>query len=274
MSAAAQALFLPSAAGGRRHAVFHPARRGDAKACVLYAHPLAEEMNKSRRMAALQARAFAAAGADVLLLDLLGCGDSSGDFADASWSRWIDDLLMACAWLQERSDGPLWLWGLRAGCLLAADAAKQLDTPCNFLFWQPTPDGKVVLQQFLRLKLAGGMLGSGGKSAMEDLRRQLADGQTVEIAGYGLNPALADGLKGSLLAPPPAAGRLEWIELSNQGSGELLPASQPVLERWRSAGLATRAQVLRGPAFWQTTEIEEAAALLDASVHAVLAPSA
>jgi len=33
-------------------------------------------MNKSRRMAALQARVFAAMGFGVLQIDLFGCGDS------------------------------------------------------------------------------------------------------------------------------------------------------------------------------------------------------
>jgi exosortase A-associated hydrolase 2 len=273
VGASAQALRLPSASHGWRYAAFHPAQRGDAKACVLYVHPLAEEMNKSRRMAALQARALAAAGADVLLLDLLGCGDSGGDFGDAGWSQWIDDLRMACAWLQARSAGPLWLWGLRAGCLLAAAAAKQLDSRCNLLFWQPTPSGKLVVQQFLRLRLAGEMLGGAGKAAMEGLRKQLADGEAVDIAGYRLNAALAQALEHSSLPPPQAGGRLEWIELSSQAEGELLPASQPVVDRWLTASWAVQTQLVRGPAFWQTTEIEEAPALLDASVRAVLGPS-
>jgi alpha/beta superfamily hydrolase len=43
---------------------------------------LAEELNKSRHVAAAQARAFAAAGYSVLQIDLYGCGDSSGDFGE------------------------------------------------------------------------------------------------------------------------------------------------------------------------------------------------
>ena len=39
----------------------------------------AEEMNKARRMAALQARLLAENGYAVLQIDLHGCGDSSGD---------------------------------------------------------------------------------------------------------------------------------------------------------------------------------------------------
>lgn len=44
---------------------------------IVYIHPFAEEMNKSRRMAALQARALTLAGFAVLQLDLIGCGDEA-----------------------------------------------------------------------------------------------------------------------------------------------------------------------------------------------------
>ena len=74
----------------------------------------------------MQARALAASGCEVLQIDLCGCGDSSGDFGDASWQDWLDDVVAAHAWLRAHSDAPLTLWGLRAGCLLAADAAPLL----------------------------------------------------------------------------------------------------------------------------------------------------
>ncbi|MGL5987461.1 MAG: CocE/NonD family hydrolase, partial [Burkholderiales bacterium] len=66
---------------------------------VVYAHPWAEEMNKSRRMAAEMARQMARSGFAVLQLDLAGCGDSDGDFADASWDAWLEDIDRAAAWL-------------------------------------------------------------------------------------------------------------------------------------------------------------------------------
>ena len=77
-----EALFLP-AEPGFRFGLYFPPCSTQPRGGVLYCPPFAEEMNKSRRMAALQARAFAKAGYGVLLLDLYGCGDSSGDFSDA-----------------------------------------------------------------------------------------------------------------------------------------------------------------------------------------------
>src|SRR5687767_10614876 len=66
-----EAMFLPVPHGGRRFCLFHTPQ-GAVRALVFYIHPFAEEMNKSRRMAALQARSLAEAGFAVLQLDLLG----------------------------------------------------------------------------------------------------------------------------------------------------------------------------------------------------------
>ena len=111
--------FLP-ASGGQRYCLLHLPPPGQAsRGGIVYLHPFAEELNKSRHVAAAQARAFAAAGYSVLQIDLYGCGDSSGDFAEARWAIWHNDLHLACAWLAQRVDGPLTLWGLRLGALLA-----------------------------------------------------------------------------------------------------------------------------------------------------------
>lgn len=245
---------------------------------MLYVHPFAEEMNKSRRMAALQSRALAKAGFAVLQIDLLGCGDSTGDSSDAQWDRWIDDLAAAHEWLRKRADGPFWFWGLRAGCLLAADAAAQIkEEDSHFLFWQPASAGKPLIQQFLRLKTAGEMIGGATKGAVETLRRQLAQGEAIEVAGYALAPQLVQGFDQATLAPP--AGRhpqrrVEWIEVSTRDGATLLPASTVAVERWCAAGFQVRTRIVPGPAFWQTTEIEEAPELIDATLAALAAAPA
>ncbi len=265
---APEAFFLP-VADGQRLCLYYAPTGNSAKAAILFLHPFAEEMNKTRRMAALQARMLAAHGYAVLQIDLHGCGDSSGDFGDATWQSWLQDVLDAHAWLRASCRAPLWLWGLRAGCLLAAHAATRLDAPTNFLFWQPIASGKQLLQQFLRLKVASELMAGDHKGVMEALKQQLADGRAVEIAGYCLSPGLARGLEQVELLPPPKPGRLIWLELSTRPDAALMPASTKRLEQWRGAGYSICNQVVSGPAFWQTTEIEDAPALLSATLSAL-----
>lgn len=269
----------------QRFCLFYPAQGPDLRGLVLYIHPFAEEMNKSRRMVALQSRSFAQAGYAVLQIDLLGCGDSCGDFGDATWHSWVADVVQASQWLRQRCDTqmaghspqPLWLWGLRAGCLLATEVARQLDEACHFLFWQAPATGKTVLQQFLRLEVAGDMLsGNSSSSVMADMRRGLASGAPQEIAGYMLSPALASGLEKACLAPPRFAApaqRLVWLEVSPLKDACFSPSSTRTLAAWQQAGFATNSQLVNGPAFWQANEIETVPALIEASTRALTASS-
>jgi exosortase A-associated hydrolase 2 len=268
-----QAFFLPAAGGEQRLCVFHApssAFQGGPRGKVLYLHPFAEEMNKSRRMAALACRALAEAGHAVLQIDLRGCGDSSADFGDASWADWQADVRLGLDELEARVPGagtaPLWLWSLRAGALLAA---ADWGRPVNHLFWQPMTNGKLALQQFLRLKLAAEMASGTSKGLMDQLKSELAAGRPVEIAGYRLNPALAAGLEAARLTPVGTPGRVAWLELSTREDPTLTPVSEQAVKAWQDAGWAVNAQIVQGPGFWATSEIELAPALITRSVEAL-----
>ena len=259
---------------GARFAVLHrpvAACRG----LVVYAHPFAEEMNKSRRMAALAARAMAGQGWAVLMPDLLGCGDSPGDFGDATWAGWVDDIVQASQWLRQTSTpgAPLALWGLRAGALLATAAAARLGDVQRLLLWQPATSGKLVLNQFLRLQMASELVGGEerNKGLNDSPKARLAAGHVVELAGYRIAPALAHGLEQALLPPSPPVRQVDWLEVSTRDPATLAPASASTVAAWQQAGCAVRSQVVDGPAFWQTTEIEDAPALVRATLHALSA---
>ncbi|MGI4849783.1 MAG: serine aminopeptidase domain-containing protein [Janthinobacterium lividum] len=135
---------------------------GAATACrgaLVMVHTFAEEMNRSRRMCAMQARALADAGIAVLVVDLYGCGDSSGDFGDARWQIWLDDLLLAKRWLEQRCGVVAGYLGLRLGALLALNAAADASTPVGpLVLWQPVLRGATYLTQFLRLRQAAQLL--------------------------------------------------------------------------------------------------------------------
>jgi len=197
-------------------------------------------------------------------------------FGDASWQDWLDDLSAAAKWLATQGDEPLWLWGHRVGCLLACELLAHLDEPtCNLLFWHPPAQGRVLLQQFFRLKLANGLLDGGNGTTMETLKKQLSSAGHVEIAGYALSSHLAAGLeKASLSIPAKLRTKLaaaHCFEMSSQASLEPTPALASALARWREQGFAIHHHPVIGPAFWQTSEIEDAPALLASTLATLTA---
>lgn len=237
---------------------------------LLYLHPFAEEMHKSRRMAAVQARACAAAGYAVLQPDLRGCGDSSGDFGEADWEAWKDDVRLAHAWLADRTPAAVGLWGLRTGASLAAEMAGEIAGLRRLILWQPVLQGELFLNQFLRIKLAGEML-SGGQalSGTKALRARLEGGEAVEVGGYLLAPALARTLAAWKLVDHVPDCPVHWFEIG--AGGAFTPASQRAMEDWRAAGVALNACSVAGDPFWMTQEITECPALLDATLKELVA---
>lgn len=264
-----EAFFLPAADGGR-FCLYSPAVGERELGVLLYLHPFAEELNNSRRTVALQVAALSEAGYSVLQIDLFGCGDSAGDFGDATWSVWLDDVLQAVSWIKAHSSAPLWLWGLRAGCLLAADAARCLNESVNFLFWQPVSGGAQILRQFLRLAVAGDALSGGGGGVMTRLQAEIEQGKSLEIGGYLLSAALANGMKQVELVPPASTGeRLLWLEVSGQQLAQLNPRSRQVLNAWQNAGFNSFDRIVHGAAFWQSPSAVKATGLTAATMLAL-----
>ena len=227
---------------------------------VLYLHPFAEEMNKSRRMAALQARQLAAQGYEILQVDLTGCGDSWGDFSDATWQGWQADGMRAADWLTQREPSlPLVLWGLRLGASLAVEVGEARSDVSGLLLWQPVTNGDLFLGQFLRLKQVSDMLGDrASRASVQSCRAQLLEGQPVEVAGYLLSPELALGI---------ATVRLEtanprevvWIELTSPAS----PASLETIDQWQARGCNVELVCIHSEPFWSTQEISICPSLIE-----------
>lgn len=269
-----EAFFLP-VDGGRRFCLFHPAGR-ECVGAVLYVHPFAEEMNRSRRMAALQARALAAQGYAVLQIDLHGCGDSSGDFGDARWDGWKRDLSAAADWLAARTGQALTLLGLRLGAALALELVPVLARPpATLLLWQPALSGPAFLAQFLRLRIASDMLsGDDARAGTASLRAALARGETLEIAGYDLHPELAQAIE--LLDPAPLVPRavpVHWFELAAAPDRPVTAAARSTVERWRRARAQVWLHQVVGQPFWSHPEVADCPALVEATCAVLREPS-
>lgn len=254
------------AEGGCRFRLQSQPRGRNAIGTVIFVHAFAEEMNKSRRMVARTARALAAAGWEVVQRDLAGCGDSSGEFGEATWSAWESDVVTEVR--AASAHVPIWLWCHRAGALLAPHALA-VRPDANLLLWQPALSGSQHLQQFLRLHAGARIVGNAGGDATPPLQR-LRAGTPVELGGYEVSPFLAKGMEASRLELPPNwRGRVVWLELSALHPPELSLPSAQCVATWRERGVQVDAEALEGPAFWQTQEIEDCEALIERTVQLV-----
>ena len=256
---------------GPLFALHYPAAGTRSLRAVLVLPPFAEELNKSRRMLALAAYALQRAALDVLHLDLYGTGDSGGDFADATLACWRDDLRRAATWLADRGITRLDVLAIRGGALLLADFKPPAGVAHgHVVLWQPVVSGKMLVAQFLRLRVAEGMTGSERATGRRDGRSVLETAGRVEIAGYEITRDLALRLEEITDPLAEASGwqSWSWLEVTAPGASGVGPAAQHAIARLRARGAEVDEGVVEGAPFWATPEIATVPALIDATVRA------
>lgn len=232
-----------------------------AHGSILFLPPFAEEMHKSRRIVAAQARELAGLGYNVMLLDLTGCGDSGGDFADATWQIWLQDAAFAVRTLVNLGTGPLILWGLRMGALLASELSQERSDIDKLILWQPLLNGEQQVDQFLRLRTATAVTGNPLTFDRKTLWNELRSGRSLDIAGYTLSPALALQMAKARLNDVKPACPVHWLEIGTPPAGDLSVASANVVAHWREQGIPIQAEYVHGDPFWRS---------IDADVNPVL----
>lgn len=227
-------------------------------------------MNKSRRMFAILAEQLAASGIGVLSVDLFGTGDSQGEFNDARWDTWLSDIDCAIAFLRRRSAQRIAVLGLRAGALLALEFQRR-EPSCfsAILLWQPVLNGATYMNQFLRLKVAADRLENHPQATTTSmLRTLLAEGQTLEIGGYALHPALFESLSLCNVEAPdnPLTIPIHWFDVSSQEPGLAPSASTRTMHAWREAGANVVFHPVPGQSFWDAQETTVIPALCNQTV--------
>ena len=241
---------------------------------VLVVPPLFEELNRARRTLSLLGQALAAQGRGYLLPDLYGTGDSEGELSATRWDTWLADLSRTHAWLLEQGARRVDLLALRGGALLCWEWLAATTTAVPLLrLWHPFTDGRQLVAQLLRLRLAGGLMGRGGRETTATLRAQLAQEGALEIGGYRLPAALIAQLEGIVLdAPGPRRiGAVDWYQVV-AATGQSLPAIAWQRARdWQDAGIRTRLRAVEEAPFWATPEIVDGSRLIAATITDLIA---
>ncbi|MCB1859355.1 MAG: hypothetical protein KDI63_13835 [Gammaproteobacteria bacterium] len=214
---------------------------------VVHVPAFAEEMNKSRRMITLQSQRLLRLGYRVLLFDLFGTGDSEGDFRNATWSKWCDDLEFIYHWAERQQPSWISLWALRSGALLTMELLK---TPRpgirHLLFWQPIPSGEQQRVQINRQSLLA--TGSGIPAH--------ADSDSIhEVGGYEISGELLCQLSDARLVREPGDILIDWLEITTLAEDSLPRESNDALEGIQRLGGTVTRQCFQGKPFWHTPEV-------------------
>ncbi len=256
--------FFLSVAEGRLFCIYHepvlPVRGN-----VLVVPAFNEEMNRCRSMVTMQAQELARHGIGTLVVDLFGTGESDGQYNDARWELWLDNVRQARKWLDNRPGGCAALLGIRLGVPLAFESiVGDMHAPA-VIAWQPVIDGKQYLTQFMRMRIAGNMDRTDiPKETSNTLRATLSEGNSIEIAGYEIHPEMAVALdKVRLVSLAPLNGvSVAWFEKGNGEDLAILPASRQLLDTWKQAGTQVFEESFDGPAFWALHDRFTAPALI------------
>ena len=259
--------FLNGAAGPLATLSWLPPR-DEPRFVVVHVAAAGEEMNKSRRIVAVQSRAIAAAGGAALVLDRRGTGDSFGEHGDATWDGWREDVVTACAWMRSRFDRPLVLWGLRLGGVLAAQLVAQRSVDARALIlWQPI-GGRAFFNQWLRLESAQRLTSDAGAEEAPRWRQRLDAGERVDVAGYDLHPQLVAGAETADLAAMTLECPVIWRESTISETPSPSPAATKIARQW-SAHTEVDLAAVTGPSFWAAQELEQAPALIESTTAAL-----
>ncbi len=260
---------------GRRLFCLRRRSRGVAPTTrILIVPPFAEELNKCRRLLALCAQRLAAAGAEVWCPDLFGTGDSAGEFSDANWAQWVDEICEfdAALALAAPRAAPVYL-ALRSGALLLDAASARLAEfkRAHVLLWQPVLDGARYLQQFLRLRVMASRL-AGNDESLQSLMARLAAGELLEVGGYGLRAPLGDGLAGAQASAAVlgAARAMTILEFKNTAGATLSPPLVQFGAACQALGCAVNVRMVACEQFWTTQEISAPVAVIDVSLAALV----
>ena len=264
--------FLEGKRGRLFAAYYTPPPDVPSSGAIMCIPPFAEEMNKTRRMVALQSREFATRGKVVLVVDLYGCGDSQGELQDTTIHLWMDDLASCMRWLEERA-GKVDLWGIRFGGLLALSLVGTRGVKCStIILWQPVLSGRQMINEFLRLGVASSIMEkSESRISTRYLIENLEKGEMQEISGYLLSPELYEGIIGLNSEVSCEAGtEIFWFNVVRDCNA---PISNVMINTMRSLseiGVHVRYKSVIGVNFWNSGDIYECPELIDACNKAYL----
>lgn len=256
---------------GHRTVVVRWQPTAKARAQVLCVPAFGDEMSQTRRMVRLAAEGLAERAIASVVFDLLGTGDSSAEFDEASVEDWLDDLATMLARMRSESDAPVVLFGCRLGVALAVELTRRApESALAVVGWAPVLQGRMQLSAMLRAAKIAQQRRPGTDDG--DAKAVWAEGRIAHLAGYPISPALAAQLERLDASAPPRVRAATLIDVRlPQATGVVEPseALQTRAARWREQGVEVETLAVEGPPFWNVPDLVDVPALVDMTVDAI-----
>lgn len=246
MRVSSQEAPLPCFFGDEAHRLYgchHSPTNAAHGEAILICSATAHEYERCHRATRQLAVQFARARYPALRFDYFGTGDSAGDYAEASLSRWRDDIAAAAAECRRRSRRrSLCLVGLRLGATLAAQAASALEGVTQLVLYAPVLDGTTLLEEWRR------------EQAVFDGKHGQAIGQAPqELLGFPLDESFRAQIGTGLAVPAPAVAVRRVLVLAERADEPAVRRTAAVLA---SRGAAVSVEQADGPAVWRSEPMQ------------------
>jgi len=235
-----------------------------ARAGLVFCHPFAEERKSAYRAMVSAARAFVDAGIAVLRFDYRGCGESEGEFEDATVSTRLADIERAMELLkQEAGLDRVGLLGLRLGALFAAQVAEKRGDLPMLVLWEPATNGKSYFMADLRKKLIKEMMTAGkGSVKREEVIESLKDPATIiDFDGYSVSGQMYGELEPIDLLEQLGRHKAPTLIVQISHNAKISKPLERLDEAYRAAGADVQVVPVVEPPVWNRIDLVECPAL-------------
>ncbi len=152
---------IPLQCGTATHtllALYDPPDAGAYGSGIVLCNPWGQEHIRAYGTMRFLAKRLQKAGHHVLRFDYYGCGDSGGDFTDASVDGWCQDTIVAVEELKALAGVPtVTLLGARFGAVVASLVAAKRSDIDRLVLWDPIIDTASYVAELVEQSRAEGV---------------------------------------------------------------------------------------------------------------------
>lgn len=242
-------MLIPSG-DGHIAGMLHSPEETVSSSAVLFCAPFGDERKSAWRVLTQMSRAVAAAGWPVLRFDYRGCGESPGEFVDATLDTRLADIASAASHLRETLGvEKICLLGLRFGATLAVRAAKDLEGAESAILLEPVLDGQQYFARMEQRKKLRQMMTQGraeGQGSPRDI---------LDLDGYAVRRETLSDLEGVRIETAGATTLRRSLLVQMSFNEKLRPETERCREVLADGGGEVQLEKLVMPPFWSRVDI-------------------